>query len=239
MDKVMHNRTAVISGGSQGIGLATAAAFLERGYRVAICGRSADKLAAARTTLGADASTLLTRACDLTVRDDVSAFAKTVDDWTGGRLDVLVNNAGQFVPGGVVADPENILPDLLAANLYSAVWLTRELLPQLRNANASAQILNVSSVAALEAYPPGPAYSVSKFAMRGYSVALREELRPEGIRVVDIVPGATYTPSWEASGVDPHRLMAAEDVALAIAHATELSSRASYELAILRPTAAD
>ena len=100
-------------------------------------------------------------------------------------------------------------------------------------------IFNVCSIASLQAYTNGGAYSISKFAMAGFSKNLREEMKPYGIKVTTLYPGAAYTDSWASTGVDPQRLMAAADVADMVYAASQLSFRAAVEEIILRPQLGD
>ena len=97
----------------------------------------------------------------------------------------------------------------------------------------------MSSIAGLKAYPGGGSYSISKFALRGFSVNLREELKPYNIKVTTVFPGATYTDSWAASGIDKKRFMEAEDVAKMVYAASQLSPQACVEDIILRPQPGD
>ncbi|MBK5269477.1 MAG: SDR family NAD(P)-dependent oxidoreductase, partial [Bacteroidia bacterium] len=96
-----------------------------------------------------------------------------------------------------------------------------------------------SSIAGLKAYPGGGSYSISKFAMRGFSVNLREELKQYNIKVTTVYPGAAYTDSWAASGLPEKRFMQADDIAKMIYAASQLSPQACVEDIILRPQLGD
>jgi short-subunit dehydrogenase len=95
------------------------------------------------------------------------------------------------------------------------------------------------SIASLKAYPNGGAYSISKFALAGFSKNLREEMKPFGIKVTAVYPGAAYTDSWAGSGVDPVRIMEADDIASMIYAASLLSPQACVEDIVLRPQLGD
>jgi NADP-dependent 3-hydroxy acid dehydrogenase YdfG len=97
----------------------------------------------------------------------------------------------------------------------------------------------MSSIAGLKAYPGGGSYSISKFALRGFSVNLREELKKYNIKVTTIYPGAAYTDSWAASGIKKERFMEAGDIAKMIFAASRLSPQACVEDIILRPQLGD
>src|SRR5690606_29865142 len=148
--------------------------------------------------------------------------------------DVLVNNAGSFIAGSVHNEPEGALETLMQVNLYSAYHLTRRLLPA-RMERKSGHIFNICSLASLPAYPNGGAYSITKFALAGFSRNLREEMKPYGIKVTAVYPGAAYTDSWAGSGIDPKRMMEAKDVADMVYTAAYLSPQACVEEIVLRP----
>jgi short-subunit dehydrogenase len=151
---------------------------------------------------------------------------------------VLINNAGQFIPGSVHNEPAGVLEKLMAVNLYSAYYLTRQLLPAMMT-RRSGHIFNICSVASFKAYPNGGAYSVTKYALAGFSANLREEMKPYNIKVTSVYPGATYTDSWAGSGVDPQRIMTAADVAEMVYTASRLSPQATVEEILLRPQLGD
>jgi NADP-dependent 3-hydroxy acid dehydrogenase YdfG len=103
----------------------------------------------------------------------------------------------------------------------------------------SGHIFNICSIASLDAYNNGGAYSISKFAMYGFSKNLREEMKPHGIKVTHVLPGASYTDSWAGSGIDPKRIMEAGDIAKMVYAAAHLSPQACVEEIIVRPQQGD
>src|SRR5690606_23069309 len=148
------------------------------------------------------------------------------------RVDILVNNAGIFQPGEIATEPAGQLEAMMQVNLFGAYHLTRALLPQMQ---AGSHIFNICSVASLQAYPNGGAYSITKYALLGFSENLRHELMPRGIRVTAICPGATWSRSWSGSGVSRERIMEAEDVATMLWSAYSLSTKADVETIVMRP----
>ena len=116
--------------------------------------------------------------------------------------------------------------------------LTRALLPSMLS-NHAGHIFNICSIASLAAYENGGAYSISKFALLGFSKNLRLELKDQGIKVTAVCPGAVYTNSWSGSGVDPKRIMEASDIAKMIYAATQLSPQAVVEDIVMRPHLGD
>ena len=153
-------------------------------------------------------------------------------------IDILINNAGQFVQGSVYNEPEGNLEKMIDINLYSAYHLTRALLPEMIE-NKSGHIFNICSIAALKAYDNGGSYSISKFALMGFSKNLREEMKPFNIKVTAVFPGAVYTSSWEGAGVKPERIMEVDDVANMIYAASLLSPQACVEDIVIRPLLGD
>jgi short-subunit dehydrogenase len=150
---------------------------------------------------------------------------------------ILVNNAGIFLPGNVHDEDEGLLEDIMNVNLYSAYHFTRKLLPAMMK-QKSGHIFNICSIASLQAYENGGAYSISKFALAGFSKNLREEMKPHGIKVTSVYPGAAYTDSW-AGFVKPERIMEASDVAKMIYAAAHLSPQACVEEIVIRPQLGD
>jgi short-subunit dehydrogenase len=154
------------------------------------------------------------------------------------NIAVLVNNAGTFIPGSVHDEQDGALESLIETNLYSAYHLTRALLPRMME-QKQGHIFNMCSVAGLQAYPNGGAYSISKFALLGFSKNLRAEMMPHGIKVTSIIPGAAFTDSWKDSGIDPERIMEAEDIAKMVWACSQLSVQACVEEIVLRPQLGD
>jgi NADP-dependent 3-hydroxy acid dehydrogenase YdfG len=183
------------------------------------------------------AITIKSRPFDLSKKQQAKDFGKWILDF-GIPVNVLVNNAGSFTGANVSDEPEGALEEMIETNLYSAYNLTRVLLPQMIK-QKSGHIFNMSSIAGLKAYPGGGSYSISKFALHGFSINLREELKPHNIKVTTVFPGAAYTDSWAATGIKRERFMEASDIAKMIFAASRLSPNACVEDIILRPQLGD
>ena len=229
----------IITGASKGLGKAMAERFAAGGYTLFCCSRNARTLNEMREQLDRlyPSVTVHCRAVDMGIKEEVVAFANWILE-SGATVDVLINNAGQFIPGSVHNEPEGVLEQLMAVNLYSAYHLTRHLLPAMM-ARRSGHIFNICSVASFMAYPNGGAYSITKHALDGFSANLREEMKPHGIKVTSVYPGAAYTDSWAGTGVDPQRIMTAADVAEMVFTASRLSPQATVEKIVLRPQLGD
>ncbi|SDF43345.1 NAD(P)-dependent dehydrogenase, short-chain alcohol dehydrogenase family [Lentzea fradiae] len=180
-------KRAVVTGGSRGIGAATAQRLLDGGATVVTTARKAtDEMPKAATFIAGDLSTLT----------GVRAFAEAALGVLGG-VDILVNNAGAARAhlGGTSSIPDEEWLDSVNLNYLSAVRVTNALLPALREGGA---IVNISSVAARLPTPQLAHYSAAKAALNAYGKALAAELAPAGIRVTTILPGNVVTPGGEA-----------------------------------------
>ena len=157
---------------------------------------------------------------------------------TGQSVEVLVNNAGYFIPGEIVNEPEGTLEQMIHAHVYSAYYTTRGLAAQMI-VNKRGHIFNMCSIASIKAYPNGGSYAIAKSALLGFSRCLREEMKVYGIRVTAVMPGATKTASWDGVDIPDERFMKAEDVADAIFATYALSHRSVVEELIIRPQLGD
>jgi len=166
--------------------------------------------------------------------DAFASFIRQLDQ----PVDVLINNAGYFIPGSIATEKDGALEDMMNANLYSAYHMTRALVDQMI-ARKSGHIFNMCSIASIKAYANGGSYAITKFALLGFSKCLREELKPVGIRVTSILPGATRTASWEGVDLPDERFMRVEDVAETVYGAYSLSQRSVVEEIIIRPQLGD
>ncbi|HVU56015.1 MAG TPA: SDR family oxidoreductase [Puia sp.] len=229
----------IITGASRGLGKAIAEKFAAGGYHLYLVSRDADagKRAAHEMAERFRDIEVNWGTFDLGDKRQAIQCGRWIIDH-GADVDVLVNNAGQFIPGNISDEKDGVLEKMMEVNLYGAYHLTRVLLPGMIR-RKKGHIFNMCSIASLKAYSNGGAYSISKFALAGFSKNLREEMKPHGIKVTALYPGAAYTDSWAASGVDPKRLMEAGDIAEMIFAASRLSPQATVEDIVLRPQLGD
>jgi short-subunit dehydrogenase len=228
----------VITGASKGIGRAIAEQFARTGADLFLCSRQMDKTLHWQQALMEQFNTsIMSHNADLAIEEEVKLLGKKVLE-AFGTVDILVNNAGIFEPGTVYQEPEGQLEKMMKLNLYSAYHLTRILVPGMIK-NKNGHIFNICSVAALQAYPNGGSYSISKWAMLGFSRNLREEMKAYGIKVTAVHPGATLTGSWEGFDIDPSRIMEADDIAAMVVAAAGLSPQACVEEMLIRPQLGD
>ena len=231
-------RSAIITGGSKGIGKAIASAFAGEGFTILICSRSEQHLADASADLRNrhPAAVIKTFAADFSKKEEVLAFG----EWClqQGTPEILVNNAGIYLPGNLSEEDEGNMEQIMNINFFSAYHLTRQLLPFMKE-QGKGHIFNIGSIAGLMAYEGGGSYSVSKFALNGFSINLRHELKRAGIKVTTVFPGAVMTDSWAGFDNSNNRIMEATDIAAMILAASKLSPQATVEEIVIRPQLGD
>ena len=223
----------IITGASKGIGKAIAVKFAGEGHPIFMCSRNAKHIEATaaeiRNDFGVDVKA---RAADLSVKEEVFSFA----DWClqQGVPDVLVNNAGIYLPGNAMDEADGHMESIMNSNFYSAYHLTRRLIPSMIK-SGQGHIFNICSTASLAAYDGGGSYSVSKFALHGLTKNLRHELKPRGIKVTGVYPGAVHTDTWGNFDNSNRRIMEAKDVADMVYAAAMLSLQAVVDDITMSP----
>ncbi|MDP2181992.1 MAG: SDR family oxidoreductase [Actinomycetota bacterium] len=190
----------IVTGGSSGIGLATAKAYAARGCDVAIVGRNPEKLASARKEIEAARRSpeqrVLTARADLSVFDQARAAIERFTD-EGLVPDVLVNSAGVILPGEFAKMPLTRITENLENGFLSVVYPCRAAVPYMI-ARGSGHIVNVSSIAGFLGIYGYTGYSAAKYAVMGFTEALRFEMKPEGVSVHVVCPPDTDTPALAA-----------------------------------------
>ncbi|MGH9402321.1 MAG: SDR family oxidoreductase, partial [Terriglobia bacterium] len=183
----LAGRVILVTGGNRGIGLAIAEACAREGARLALVGRDAKALEAAKRRIPGAATFI----ADVTREREVKALFVSVRRQFK-RLDALVNNAGVFTYKPFVRTSLAEWERNLGANLTSLYLMTRGALPLLKH-GAAPHIINILSVSSRRAFPKCSAYCASKFGALGFTRVIAEEFRPLGIRVTAILPGSTST----------------------------------------------
>ena len=230
---------AVITGSTKGIGRAVVDLLVSKGINVAICSRSIDDVNKCIKSLS-EANPevrIIGQAADMRQKTEVASFAKFVLS-EFESIDILVNNAGVFLPGELTQEEDGALEQMIETNLYSAYNLSRAIVPNMIE-NGHGHIFNMCSIASKIAYPNGGSYSISNFALLGFSKVLREELKTKNIKVTSIMPGATWSASWARVDLPESRLMQADDIAKIVWTALEMSPSAVIEDITLRPQLGD
>lgn len=182
----------LITGCSTGIGREIAGAALQAGHSVVVTARRTESVADFAEAFGDRAAVV---ALDVTDTDQIAAAVRAADDAFGG-IDVLVNNAGNGYLSAVEEGEDDKVRKLFDTNYFGVVDTIKAVLPQMR-ARTSGRIVNISSMTGLVANPPNAYYSSTKFALEALTEALAQEVKPLGIKVTAIEPGAFRT-DWAA-----------------------------------------
>jgi NADP-dependent 3-hydroxy acid dehydrogenase YdfG len=235
----MKEKSILVTGCTKGIGLAIVNEFAAKGFNVAGCARNKEELTILFTELSSNYPNqkFFMEVCDVANIALLKIFASDVLK-EFGDIDVLVNNAGIFLPGSICEEEEGSFENQMNTNVASAYHLTRAIVPVMKEAK-SGHIFNICSTASITAYTNGGSYCISKFAMLGMSKVLREELKDYKIKVSSILPGATLTNSWAGTDLPEERFMPANDIAKVISTVQELSYSTNVEEIIMRPLAGD
>ncbi len=235
----LRGKVAVITGATRGIGLAIATALAAEGCDLALTGRTVSSPAfrhTARVMADSAQTRVVAKSCDVRDESSVQRFFAAVKD-KFNHVDVLVNNAGYAGPLKDIADTSLALwRDNLDTNLTGTFLCTRAALPLMRRGGT---IVNNLSVGAKGYFPQMAAYVAAKHGVMGFTLTLREELRPKGIRVIALMPGATDTEIWKQFWPDAPRarMMSPESVASAVVNAILLPENTTIEELVITPTA--
>lgn len=227
----LTDQVAVVTGGTKGIGRAIAGALHDAGARVVIGARTEADVRAAERDLGEGAFGVV---CDVRVQADCEALIKAAVD-AFDRLDILVNNAGV----GVFGEVEALSPDqwrtVIETNLNGVFYCTHAALPHLKE-GGDAWIINIGSLAGKNAFPGGAAYNASKFGLIGFSEALMQEVRHDGVRVSYIMPGSVASDfAHPAPGSDDWKIQP-HDIAQVVLDLVSFPSRTLPSRVEVRPS---
>ena len=230
--------TIVITGASQGIGAALAKAFSEeKDVRLALLARNVENLTSVSEACTKNGAKSYIFPCDVTDEAAVKQVAGQIEEKFGAP-DILINNAGVFLPGSILETTGEMFRNQVDVNLNSAFYVTRAFLGEMM-ARKSGHIFYMASVASIQAYAGGSAYCAAKHGLLGLARVVREETKSAGVRVTAIMPGATLTPSWDGVDLPEERFMPADDIANAVIDIWKLSQRSVVEEIVLRPQEGD
>lgn len=234
-DRPLLGKTAVVTGASRGIGLAIAQALAKAGCRLALCARNV-KFIPEKEIADQNDVPVLVAECDVKDPASVEAFFHGVQErYT--KIDFLINNAGTAHPSASV----DVLPlddwrDVIDTNLTGLFLCTQTALPLF---NRDGAIVNNLSIAAKQAFANQAGYIASKHGAKGFTDALRDELRPREIRVIALMPGATDTDIWNIfwPNAPRERMLSADTVAQAVVNCLTLPTFCTVEELVIGPMA--
>ena len=236
MTSELKDKVAVVTGGTRGIGFCIAAALLSEGAKVFICGRDAAILKTALASLAAKGRDRVDGlAADVRRYENCRAVVHGAAERFGG-LDILVNNAGI----GIMKPVDQLTPEdwdaTIETNLSGVFYCCREAIPLMRK-RGGGYIFNISSLAGINAFAGCSAYNASKFGLNGFSEAMMQDVRYDGIRVSYIMPGSVDTDFGAAPGGKPREAwkLTGEDIAKAVLDLYKFPAPALASRIELRP----
>ena len=235
--EMKEKKTAVwITGASSGIGKAIALEFIKNKIDVIASSRKVDSLKKTKDEFNNEYFHYFPM--DITLPVDVKSNAKKI--FGSYRISCLINNAGITTFSPASEDSYAVVEDIIKTNLLGSISTIQNILPHFKK-KGSGIIINILSVAAIKSYENSSAYSASKAGLLAYINVLREELRGENIKIVNILPGATRTPIWPAESLAKHanKMMSPKDIAKFIFEIYKLKSNMVPEEIILRPLEGD
>lgn len=232
----LANRLALVTGANCGIGFEIAAALAREGCDLVMTGRNGKTLGLAARRIEKLGVCILEQSCDVRSPESVD-YLFTLIRTLRRPLDFLINNAGIAHPNRAVGDlPYPMWLDVIDTNLTGMFLMTQAALAVMKKGSA---IVNNLSIAAERVFAGSAAYNASKHGALGFTDTLREELRPKGIRVIALMPGATDTDIWKTFWPQAPRrkMILAETVARAVVNSLLLPANATVEKLILMPAA--
>lgn len=224
---------ALITGATKGIGRAIAIRLAKEGCHLAVCARNEQELQVLAQELSVYEVRVIYLATDCSDREAVQRFCEFAAS-SLGEIDVLVNNAGAFLPGPILDEPEGNLSFQLQLNLNAAYHFSRFFGKVMRD-RRSGHIFNICSIASKEYVKNAGSYSVTKAALLSLNHVLRQELAPYNVSVTAILPGSTLTASWEGTVIPKEQFVQPEDIADTIHTILNLSVGVNVDEVILRP----
>ncbi|MGH9353544.1 MAG: SDR family oxidoreductase [Terriglobia bacterium] len=234
----LKDKVAVVTGGTRGIGYSVAEGLLKEGAKIFICGRKTVEVKKSVSALAARSSADRVDGIEADVRryEHCRKLIQSAAERFGG-LDILVNNAGL----GIFSPVDQLKPEdwdtVIGTNLSGVFYCCHEAIPLMRK-RGGGYIFNISSLAGVNAFPGGAAYNASKFGLNGFSEALMQEIRYDGIRVSYVMPGSVDTDFAAAPGSKPRESwkLTGEDIAKAVIDLYQFPSSALASRIEMRPS---
>jgi short-subunit dehydrogenase len=226
---------AVITGSTQGIGKSLAEVFVQDGFHVLAIARTRSKLEA----LAKEIEAVEPYVCDVSQPHEVETLGKKIAE-KYSCIDVLINNAGIGYSEPIEATTWEHWNEVLQTNLTGPFLMTKMALPLLEKSERP-HVFNICSTASRRGFAHSSSYCASKFGLLGLTEVTRLELRPRGVRVTAVIPGAVHTPFWDgyAAGFDRSVMLDPHDVAVAIRDAYRQPANAVVEEILIKPACGD
>lgn len=224
---------AIITGATKGIGKAIAVKLAETGYNLAICARNKTDLENFAQSLSYTGVRIFTFQADCSIKEDVDLFCKAVQEELPS-VDVLVNNAGTFLPGAMLDEPDENFDTQLDLNVKAAYYLSK-FFGKIMREQQSGHIFNICSVASKQIVENAGSYSVTKATLLSLNNVFREELLKFNVKVTAILPGSTLTASWEGTDIPAERFVQPEDIAKTLHTILSLSSGVNVDEITIKP----
>jgi short-subunit dehydrogenase len=222
----MHQQTkyAVVSGAGKGIGSAITRTLAANGYTVIACARTRTDL----ESLQLEYSNVIPFDADLSTAHGVESLVHYIKQYCG-TPQVVVNNLGVFAVDTILGTTTELLEQQMQVNFWSTYRLTMPFVQSMAE-RGSGHIINICSIASIEAVPYASSYSISKHAQLGFSRVLQSDLKDKGVFVTSVIPGNVDTPSWDGSGADRTHFIKPQQIADLVL--TEINAKRSNEVII-------
>lgn len=233
----MDKMTVLVSGGTDGIGKEIVLKFAQNGWNISTFGRDEKKIEAIKEELKSLSVDYLVESVQAQNKSDLEHFFKKSIEHFGG-VDVLVNNVGIFIPGNIQDELNSTFDLMMNVNLTATYLLCKLCIPSLK-LSPNPAIFNICSTASITPYINGGTYCISKYAQYGLTKVLREELKKDRIRVTAVLPGATYTNSWEGTDLPESRFIDPKTIAEAIFNTYLMPPQTVVEEILIRPIEGD
>jgi len=216
----LTNKVALVTGGSRGIGHATAIALAKEGVKIAITGRRFEALQETLNMLETDAAAVV---CDMQKEEDIKAAVEHTLE-TFGQIDILVNNAGIMKTNLFLETSAEEMREMFETNVMGTFTMMQQVLPHMIK-QKSGDIVNIASMSSINATAKSAAYSASKFAVAGMTEGVMREMREHNIRTFTINPSAVLTDLIGETSLDPDTMIHPEDIADVIVSQLKLNRR--------------
>lgn len=230
----LAGQVALVTGSSQGIGLALARRIGQLGAAVSLCARQAPRLEASRRALAAEGIAALATPTDVRQADQVKRLVEATRQ-EFGEIDIVVNNAGVGWFGAIQEATEGDWDRVIDTNLKAPFLLMRTVAPFMI-ARGRGHFIQIASLAGKSAFAGGGIYCASKWGLLGLTYAVAEDLRAHGIRTSVVCPGSVLTEFSPHAGRDPRKLLQPDDVAHAVEMILREQRQSFISEVLVRPT---